>query len=114
MTRRNLPFILMLNVLGIVLFLSWYLPTDHGFWFKIDSAIFFFFNQHLASDAWFLRMVAITNNRIFDVISLIAMGLLYLYFYLKQDAFGRRRLIVTGVVMLLTGWYSTSLVTCCR
>ncbi|CAI1005948.1 phosphatase PAP2 family protein [Serratia fonticola] len=103
MTRRNLPFILMLNVLGIVLFLSWYLPTDHGFWFKIDSAIFFFFNQHLASDAWFLRMVAITNNRIFDVISLIAMGLLYLYFYLKQDAFGRRRLIVTGVVMLLTG-----------
>jgi membrane-associated phospholipid phosphatase len=30
------------------------------------------------------------------------MGLLYLYFYLKQDAAGRRRLVITGVVMLLT------------
>lgn len=102
MTRRNLPLILLLNVLGIALFFSWYLPADHGYWFNVDSAIFFFFNQHLASDAWFLKLVAITNNRAFDVISLIAMGLLYLYFFLQQDAFGRRRLIVTGVVMLLT------------
>ena len=102
MTRRNLPRILLLNILGIALFLSWYLPANHGLWFKVDSAIFFFFNQHLASDPTFLHLVAITNNRAFDAISLIAMGLLYLYFYLKQDAYGRRRLLVTGVVMLLT------------
>ena len=49
-----------------------------------------------------MHLVAITNNRAFDVISLLAMGLLYLYFYLKQDAAGRRRLVITGVVMLLT------------
>ncbi|MEB6335348.1 phosphatase PAP2 family protein [Serratia rhizosphaerae] len=102
MTRRNLPRILLLNILGIVLFLSWYLPANHGLWFNLDSAIFFFFNQHLASDPTFLHLVAITNNRAFDGISLIAMGLLYLHFYLKQDASGRRRLLVTGVVMLLT------------
>lgn len=30
------------------------------------------------------------------------MGLLYLYFYMKETPAGRRRLIVTGVVMLLT------------
>ncbi|BEM88211.1 membrane protein [Serratia marcescens] len=102
MTRRNLPFILFFNLLGVALFLSWFLPANHGGWFTLDSAIFFFFNRHLATDPSFLHLVAITNNRAFDVISLLAMGLLYLYFYLKQDAAGRRRLVITGVVMLLT------------
>jgi len=102
MTRRNLPFILFFNLLGVALFLSWFLPANHGAWFTLDSAIFFFFNRHLATDPAFLHLVAITNNRAFDVISLLAMGLLYLYFYLKQDAAGRRRLVITGVVMLLT------------
>lgn len=102
MTRRNLPFILFFNLLGVALFLSWFLPANHGSWFTLDSAIFFFFNRHLATDPSFLHLVAITNNRAFDVISLLAMGLLYLYFYLKQDAAGRRRLVITGVVMLLT------------
>ena len=102
MTRRNLPFILLFNLLGVALFLSWFLPANHGGWFTLDSAIFFFFNRHLATDPAFLHLVAITNNRAFDVISLLAMGLLYLYFYLKQDAAGRRRLVITGVVMLLT------------
>ncbi|BEO62304.1 membrane protein [Serratia marcescens] len=102
MTRRNLPFILFFNLLGVALFLSWFLPANHGGWFTLDSAIFFFFNRHLATDPSFLHLVAITNNRAFDVISLLAMGLLYLYFYLKQGAAGRRRLVITGVVMLLT------------
>ncbi|MEL5272962.1 phosphatase PAP2 family protein [Serratia marcescens] len=102
MTRRNLPLILFFNLLGVALFLSWFLPANHGGWFTLDSAIFFFFNRHLATDPAFLHLVAITNNRAFDAISLLAMGLLYLYFYLKQDAAGRRRLMITGVVMLLT------------
>ncbi|HFZ1935441.1 phosphatase PAP2 family protein [Serratia marcescens] len=102
MTRRNLPLILFFNLLGVALFLSWFLPANHSGWFTLDSAIFFFFNRHLATDPAFLHLVAITNNRAFDVISLLAMGLLYLYFYLKQDAAGRRHLVITGVVMLLT------------
>ncbi|AKP34922.1 phosphatase PAP2 family protein [Yersinia aleksiciae] len=102
MTRRNLPTILLLNLLGIALFLSWYIPVNHGVWFKIDSAIFFYFNQHLLSSPSFLHLVAITNNRAFDVISLMCMGVLYLYFYMKETPAGRRRLIVTGFVMLLT------------
>ncbi|CQI87977.1 undecaprenyl pyrophosphate phosphatase [Yersinia rohdei] len=102
MTRRNLPTILLLNLLGIALFFSWYIPTNHGFWLKIDSAIFHYFNQHLLSSPSFLHLVAITNNRAFDAISLLCMGLLYLYFYIKEPRSGRRRLIVTGFVMVLT------------
>ncbi|MCW6599406.1 phosphatase PAP2 family protein [Yersinia ruckeri] len=102
MTRRNLPTILILNLLGIALLLSWYIPTNHGWWFAIDSAIFHYFNQHLLSSPTFLHVVAITNNRAFDVISLLFMGMLYLYFYLKEKPVGRRRLIVIGIVMLLS------------
>ena len=42
MTRRNLPFIIFFNILGIALFLSWFLPANHGYWFTLDSSIFFF------------------------------------------------------------------------
>lgn len=102
MLRRNLPAILLLNVLGIALFLSYYLPANHGFWAPIDASVFFFFNRHLATNETFLHVVAITNNRAFDLCSLLAMGLLYLSYYLKRDRLGRRRLIIVGVVMLLS------------
>jgi len=102
MWRRNLPAILLLNVLGIALFLSYYLPANHGFWFPIDSSIFFYFNRHLATNETFLHVVAITNNRAFDGISLLAMGLLYLSFYIRRDIAERRRMIIIGFVMLLT------------
>jgi len=102
MWRRNIPSILILNVLGIALFLSYYLPANHGFWFPIDSSIFFYFNQHLATNQTFLHVVAITNNRAFDGISLLAMGLLYFSYYIKRDTAGRRQMILIGFVMLLT------------
>jgi len=102
MCRRNIPAILILNVLGVALFLSYYLPANHGFWFPVDKSIFFYFNRHLATDSWFLHLVAVTNNRAFDVMSLLAMGVLYLTYFLKQDTQGRRRYIIIGFVMLLT------------
>ncbi|MFJ5329249.1 phosphatase PAP2 family protein [Pectobacterium versatile] len=94
--------ILMLNVLGIGLFLSWYLPENHGFWLTLDSHIFFYFNRLLVDSPTFLHLVAITNNRAFDGCALVAMGLLYLSFYLKATPTERRRLLILGFVMLLT------------
>ncbi|EIC82870.1 phosphatase PAP2 family protein [Serratia sp. M24T3] len=102
MFRRNLPAILVLNVLGIALFLSYYLPANHGFWSPIDKSVFFFFNTRLATNETFLHLVAVTNNRAFDVCSLLAMGLLYLSYYVKRDSAGRRKMIIVGIVMLLT------------
>ncbi|WP_302795836.1 phosphatase PAP2 family protein [Hafnia paralvei] len=102
MARRNLPWIILFNILGIALFLSWYLPTNHGFWFPIDSSIFFFFNEHLAPNRTFLYLVAYTNNRAFDAIALLSMGLLYLSFFVKRDGYGKRRMLILGVVILFT------------
>lgn len=99
--KTRITHILLLNILGLALFLSWYLPANHGFWFPLDSAIFHFFNHGLAESqayAWFL---AIINNRAFDGCSLLAMGCLMLSFWLKQDQQGRRHTIIIGLVMLL-------------
>ncbi|MGI8471974.1 phosphatase PAP2 family protein [Pectobacterium brasiliense] len=102
MSFARFSSILMLNVLGIGLFLSWYLPENHGFWLTLDSHIFFYFNRLLVDSPTFLHLVAITNNRAFDGCVLVAMGLLYLSFYLKATPTERRRLLILGFVMLLT------------
>ena len=100
MTTR-FPLILLLNVAGLALFFSWYIPANHGFWFPLDSGIFHFFNQALVKSDAFLWLVAITNNRAFDGFSLLAMGCLMLSFWLKEDKAGRRRILIIGLVMLL-------------
>ena len=100
MTTR-FPLILLLNVAGLALFFSWYIPANHGFWFPLDSAIFHFFNHGLAENRAYLWFVALTNNRAFDACSLVAMGCLMLSFWLKEDKAGRRRILIIGLVMLL-------------
>ncbi|MCU1797092.1 phosphatase PAP2 family protein [Pectobacterium polaris] len=102
MSFARFSSILVLNVLGIGLFLSWYLPENHGFWLTLDSHIFFYFNRLLVDSPMFLHLVAITNNRAFDGFALVAMGLLYLSFYLKATSTERRRLLILGFIMLLT------------
>ena len=100
--KTRLPLILLLNAAGLALFLSWYLPTNHGFWFPADAGIFHFFNRGLANSQTWAWCLAITNNRAFDGCSLLAMGCLMLSFWFKNDYAGRRRIIIIGLVMLLT------------
>lgn len=100
--RTRFPLILLLNAAGVALFMSWYLPANHGLWSTADLAIFQLFNQGLTPDnlgyAWFL---AIINNRAFDGCSLLAMGCLMLSFWVKENGEGRRRIVIIGLVMLL-------------
>ncbi|WP_192458418.1 phosphatase PAP2 family protein [Musicola keenii] len=102
MSKGNVLLILCCNILGFALFFSWYLTGQGGLWFEIDKRLFFYFNQHLASSAAFLQLVAVTNNRVFDACALLVMGLLYLHYYLPADHAGRRRMLLIGVIMLLT------------
>lgn len=46
--------------------------------------------------------MAYTNNRAFDAIALLSMGLLYLSFFVKRDGYGKRRMLILGVVILFT------------
>lgn len=101
MTRLRLAVILLLNFAGIALFLSWYLPPGHGFWAPLDSGVFHFFNHRLATSTPFLWFVAITNNRVFDLCSLLCMGLLMLWYWWHATPQGKRRIVIMGIVMLL-------------
>ena len=94
--KTRYPLILLLNIAGLALFLSWYLPHGHGLWFSLDSGIFHFFNHKLVESPLFLWIVAVTNNRAFDGCSLL------LSFWLKETQEGRRRIVAIGLVMLLT------------
>lgn len=100
--KIHLPLILLLNALGLTLFFSWYLPENHGFWFNLDSGIFHFFNGGLIKSHAFAVLLAVTNNRVFDGISLLAMGALFLWFWWRETPKGRRRLVIMGIVLLLS------------
>ncbi|MDN8599479.1 phosphatase PAP2 family protein [Citrobacter enshiensis] len=100
--KTRYPLILLLNLAGLALFLSWYMPANHGIWSSLDAEVFRFFNQKLVENRAFLWAVAITNNRAFDGCSLLAMGCLMLRFWLKETPAGRRHIVIMGLVMLLT------------
>ncbi|MFG1172014.1 phosphatase PAP2 family protein [Erwiniaceae bacterium CAU 1747] len=102
MTTKRLLTILLLNALGFILFFSWYLPAGHGQWFAVDKGIFYWFNDRMVTSPALLWLVAITNFRAFDGISLLAMGGLYLYFWRRETPQGRRRMLAIGITMLLT------------
>lgn len=99
---KNLLQIVLLNIVGFALFFFWYIFVNYGFWLLIDADIFYFFNQKLVESKAFLWLVALTNNCAFDGCFLLAMGMLMLGFWLKENAFGRRRIVIMGLVMLLT------------
>ncbi|BDH45160.1 lipid A 1-diphosphate synthase [Salmonella enterica subsp. enterica serovar Choleraesuis] len=100
--KTRLPTILALNIISVALFCSWLLPANHGFWFPIDSAIYHFFNHQWVTHRGFLWLVAITNNRAFDAISLLCMGTLMLSYWLPASKAGRRKIILMGVTMLIS------------
>ncbi|CAO96317.1 phosphatase PAP2 family protein [Erwinia tasmaniensis] len=102
MNFKRLSLILLLNVLGLALFFSWYLPPQHGQWFIIDKTIFYWFNQHIRTSPALLWLVAITNFRAFDGVSLLAMGGLYLWFWQRETPQGRRRMFAIGIAMLIS------------
>ncbi len=101
MNTKRLMSILVLNALGLALFFSWYLPENHGFWFTVDKTIFYWFNDRLVTNKALLWLVATTNFRPFDAVSLLAMGGLYYSFWHRETPQGRRRLLAIGVAMLL-------------
>ncbi len=102
MKARNLAAICILNLLGIALLLSWYLPEGHGFWFGADKNIFYFFNDLLTQSRVYLYLVALTNLRAFDVVGFVAMLSVFYGFYRRMNAEGRRYMFCMGVAMLVS------------
>lgn len=101
-TRQKVSLILILNLCSLLIFCSWYLPAQHGFWLSLDTHIFYFFNQHILPDSFFAKFVAYVNKRSFDLIILLVMGMLYYNTFRKQNYAGKRHLIIVGLVMVIS------------
>lgn len=102
MQAKQLRLIFLLNILGLALFFSWYLLPQHGFWYLIDKHIYFFFNHLMQSHFNFAVVVAITNIRGFDTVSILAMGGLYYSYWRQRNSAGKRHMLAIGITMLLT------------
>lgn len=99
---KRIRQILLWNILAVVLLVSQYYTYRQGFWFNIDAAIFHFFNQFLdGSHQIFLYLIAITNHRSFDIVSFLAMALLYYTYFRQQNNECKRKMIIIGLMMLI-------------
>ena len=99
---KKLLLILTLNLLGVLLFFTWFHADVNSFWPVVDKNVFFTFNQLLGENEAFRYLVAFTNLRFFDVFGFLAMALLFLFQFLKHDKDYRRWMICMGITMLLT------------
>ena len=90
------------TVFGMLLFASWLIPGQMGFWYTIDANVFFFFNHLLGQSKAFLYLVAFTNLRPFDAVAFLFMLGIFYHYYRQQDAKGRRWMLCIGLTMLVT------------
>ncbi|MCK0713547.1 phosphatase PAP2 family protein [Chromohalobacter sarecensis] len=99
------------NLLGMALLLSWWLP-HFPLWSTLDDDIFWFFNQTLsiADHPLWTTLIAVLNNRDFDIASFLALAAVFAW-AMRQDtrpdrlkrwgAIGVSMLVTAGLVSLL-------------
>lgn len=102
MTLQRIAAPLVLSLAGVLLFLSWYLPVSSDLWAYSDNAVFRFFNDPLSTRHTLSTFIAIINNRAFDLAALLTMGILYYAIFRRKDAAGKRRLVMAGIVMVVS------------
>ena len=93
---------LLCYLVGGLVAISWAALPAHGPWDQWDLAIFHTVNGWLGQSALWADLVAITNNRLFDLAVLACMGLILAYSFFARDLAGRRQLVAMGIVMLLS------------
>lgn len=102
--QKNYILIAACNIIAVLLLLSWYLNVCldfPGIWNIADRSVFEFFNQRLYPVSGFTWLVAVTNVRIFDLAAMLAMGLVFACYFLKETPEGRHRLFCVFLFMVL-------------
>ncbi|MGY3904807.1 phosphatase PAP2 family protein [Aeromonas lusitana] len=88
-------------LMGGLLALSWAALPGHGPWDHWDLATFLQVNGWLGESSRWADLVAITNNRLFDLVALACMGGILAVCFFQADGQDRRRLVAMGIVMML-------------
>ncbi len=77
--------LLFAHIFAFVLLLSWFIEPGRQYWLDLDVWVFRYFNDGLktGSEAW--RMLwALTNHRLFDLVSALILGLVFVISGVKQ------------------------------
>lgn len=90
-----------LYLIGGLIAFSWAALPDHGPWDHWDLALFQRVNGWLGHSPRWADLVAITNNRLFDLAALACMGWILATCFFRAGGQERRRLVAMGCVMLL-------------
>ena len=93
---------LLCYLVGGLVAISWAALPAHGPWDQWDLAIFHTVNGWLGQSPLWADLVAITNNRLFDLAVLACMGLILARCFFARDLAGRRQLVAMGIVMLFS------------
>jgi membrane-associated phospholipid phosphatase len=107
---------------GIVLYASWRLvpggrigmPGDYQtaariFWDHLDLSIFYWFNGSLMQAGLWRDVLAVANNRTFDLVSAVLMVLIYSFFIFSGTKEEMRKRITLGVFLSIYMVASTQL-----
>lgn len=98
---NKLPTILLWNLLGAVVALSWIFLPGHGLWARWDVSIFQTFNALIAEPGPWRTFMAVTNHRLFDLVSLGCMLALLASCFVQGDGPVRARWVAIGLWMML-------------
>lgn len=99
---KNCYYIAICNICGALILGSWLLLENHGFWFSIDSSIFFFFNSLLVKNKAFMYLVSVVNLRGFDLIAFLAMLGIFYSVFKERNLPEKHRMLCIGLAMLIT------------
>ena len=89
-----------LYLIGGLIALSWAALPGHGPWDHWDLATFQLVNGWLGQSARWADLVAITNNRLFDLVALGCMGLILATCFFRAQGEARRRLVAMVINQL--------------
>ena len=70
---KNILLLLLFTAGGITLFATDYHTGARGFWAHVDTVIFHYFNAKLVPGSFFVKLPAVTNIRLFDVVAFLVM-----------------------------------------
>lgn len=98
---KNLPQIVLLNIVGLALFLSRYIPVNHGFWLPIDADIFISLIRNWSKVRPFVAGCIDQQSRLRRLFT-AGDGYVDAEFLAERKRPRRRRIVIIGLVMLLT------------
>ncbi len=94
--------LILANLFGIILFASWLFEPTRSLWMELDNTAFWAMNNSLAEGRTWQWLWAITNHRLFDLVAMASMLLLYCHRSLIGDRENVNRYIAIGILLLLT------------